>query len=459
MDWCAQEFAQAELGDLRLKKRLIKLSQSLLAHPSQSIPAACGDWANSKAAYRFFDNKNVTAEKILAPHLSMIKSRTSCQNVVLAIQDSTYLNLDSFDSMDGLGFVDCSNKWAHKGIVFHPSVAFTPEGQCLGLLGYKIYSRSESREYSRHDYMMKPIHEKESYRWVESLANNVSICSPKTDVVTIGDRESDIYELFQEAKKLQTFYLVRAAIDRYIYDEEFPSKKEQKLSDFAYGNAAAGYYHLDIPAHEGRQARTTRVEIKFFETTLKPPQRRASAVVEPLLPLDVWICTVTETSPPPGIAPLRWVLLTNHPIESIEEACEKIHWYKARWQIEVYFKVLKSGFRIEKTRFGNVSNLEKYIVMMAVLATRVMNLTNYAKTENPGNIHDHFSEIEIHVLGALIPKRKIHTLSNAAAAVAMLGGYLGRKNDGPPGVITIWRGMSKLAEACTVFLKLNSTYG
>ena len=253
----------------------------------------------------------------------MIQSRTSYQSVVLAIQDSTYLNLDSFDSMEGLGFVDCSNKWTHKGLVFHPSVAFSREGECLGLLAYKIYSRSESRVYSRHDYMLKPIHGKESYRWVESLRKNVAACSSQTDVVTIGDRESDIYELFQEAKNHQTFYLVRGTIDRYLYDEEFQSKKVQKNSAFAHSSMAAGYFNLDLPAHEGRQSRTALVEGKFFETTLKPPQWRASAIVEPLLPLDVWVRTVTATCPPAGIDPMRWVLLTNHPIESLEEACEK----------------------------------------------------------------------------------------------------------------------------------------
>lgn len=261
----------ADFGDLRLQKRFISLSQSFLDHPGHSIPAACGDWAGSKTAYRFFDNEKVTPAKMLEPHLTMLKSRTHSQSVVLAVQDSTYLNLDTYTSMQDLGFVESSNTWSHKGLVLHSSLAFTTQGECLGMLCYKIFSRSE-KQSTRHEYMNKPIHEKESYRWVESLVKNIERCSSDTDIVTIGDRESDIYELFQDAEKFRTFYLVRSSIDRYVFDEEFPGRKERKLSNVFDSTKRSGYYDLEIPAHKGRVCRTAKGEIQFFETKLKPPQ-------------------------------------------------------------------------------------------------------------------------------------------------------------------------------------------
>ena len=141
MSWCASELGDADFGDFRLTKRFITLAQTMLEHPGQSIPSACSDWASSKAAYRFLDNDNVTPSKMLEPRLLRLKERCESHNVVLAVQDSTYLNLDSFRSMDGLGFIESSSKWSHKGLVFHPNVAFSTDGECLGLLGYEIFSR------------------------------------------------------------------------------------------------------------------------------------------------------------------------------------------------------------------------------------------------------------------------------------------------------------------------------
>lgn len=147
MTWCADEFGEANFGDTRLTKRFIGISQSVLDRPSASLSTACGDWAGAKGAYRFFDNQKVTPEEMLRPHLMKVKSRSNGRNVVLAVQDSTYLNLDSFRCMQGLGFVEGSSTWAHKGLVFHPSLAFSTEGECLGFLGYKLCSKSETRVF------------------------------------------------------------------------------------------------------------------------------------------------------------------------------------------------------------------------------------------------------------------------------------------------------------------------
>ena len=302
--------------------------------------------------------------------------------------------------------------------------------------------------------MRRPIQEKESYRWIKSLKVNKMNTPSHIDVVTVADRESDIYELFQEATKHETFYLVRGSYDRYIYDEEYPSKKEAKISDLTKGSAKTGRYNLEIPAIKGRKARVAQVEVSFFAAKLKPPQRRTGADVEVLMPVTVWVTTVTESNPPADCNPINWVLHTNYPIESIEEACEKVNWYKIRWQIEIYFKVMKSGFRVEKTRFGDVKNLEKFIILIAILATRVMNLTYQARQTTYLKPEKFFSITELKVLSILSSIPSFETVRDAAVATAKLGGFLGRKCDGPPGVITMWRGLQKLSDSCEMFEKM-----
>ena len=176
-------------------------------------------------------------------------------------------------------------------------------------------------------------------------------------------------------------------------------------------------------------------------------------------PLDVWICSVTEVNPPSSEEAINWVLLTNFPVETIEEACEKVSWYKLRWRIELYFKVLKSGFRIENARLNHFKKLEKFIILCAILATRVMNLSYYARSKLEIVASYHFTKLELKVLRmskrASDPEPK--SLKNAIILLAKLGGYLNRKNDGPPGIVTIWRGLSRLAESCDLYQQIEKS--
>ena len=338
MSWAARETETANLGDRRLNKRMTKLLDRALSQPTASIPVACRGWQETLAAYRFFDNPKVKAENVLAPHREATRERMAHHPVVLCVQDTTELDYSGQSQTQGLGPLTYETQ---RGLYLHPTLAVTPERLCLGVLDALIWARSDEGYGKSEERKQKAIEEKESVRWIDGYRGvcEVAATLPDTQCVYMADRESDVYELFAEGdwQAHRADWLIRATHDRRVLDEAC-------LSEALAHAPVMGEIGFDLPAsHKRRKKRVTQT-LKATRVELQPPQRYGDS----LEPVEITVVLAQETRPPKGEEPVTWILLTNLPVTTIDQAIEKIGWYLCRWQIEIYFRILKSGLQARK---------------------------------------------------------------------------------------------------------------
>ena len=454
--WAAEEFAQVELKDDRLNWRCQELASALVQQPDVPINQACEDWADTKAAYRLFANKKVTPERILAPHRQRTVTRMSQHPLVLAVQDTTFFNYSHHRHTEELGAIG-NKKQKQQGFGMHSTFAVTPTGMPVGLLTQAFFTRPVAEpSHQPNDLHKLPIEEKESYRWVQAFEQTMALSPEGVDVVTVCDREADIYEMFALAQEKEAHLLVRASADRALVDNEartlWPKVEQQ---------AIAGYLTVHITPNQKRAARTAKVSLRFTQVQLKPPWRPEQKKL-PIVTLNAIL--VREDNPPAGVAePIEWLLLTNSPVTTFADAVQVVQWYCTRWQIEIYHKVIKSGCKVEDCRLKTADRLQNYIALMTIVAWRLMWLTYINRAEPNLPCTAILTTIEWENLYMRIYKttqlpESIPTVRQAVRWIAQLGGFLGRKGDGEPGVVVIWRGWQRLQDiAATWYLVKEQT--
>lgn len=442
--WAAEEFAHVELKDGRLNWRCQELASILAQQPDMPINQACEDWADTKAAYRFFANKKVTPERILSPHRQRAVSRMSHHPLVLAVQDTTFFNYTHHPHTEELGTIG-TKKQKQQGFGMHSTLAVTPVGMPLGLLTQAFFTRPvDEPAHQPNDLQKLPIEEKESYRWIQALEQTIELTPDGVDVVTVCDREADIYEMFALGQEKKAHLLVRACTNRALVD-----RKAKTLWSKVERQTIAGYLTVHIPSNQKRSARKATVSLRFTQVQLKPPWRPKQKKL-PIVTLNAIL--VREDNPPAGVdEPIEWLLLTNTPVVTFEDAVQVVQWYCTRWQIEVYHKVIKSGCKVEDCRLKTTNRLQNYIALMNVVAWRLMWLTyiNRAEPNLPCTVILTTAEWEslymrIHKTTRL--PQSVPTVRQAVRWIAQLGGFLGRKGDGEPGVVVVWRGWQRLQD-------------
>ena len=441
-DWVEEEFGSVEFYDDRLRSRLLTMARDFYAKPGALVPQACnGSEAKTKGAYRFVDNKNVDVKKLLKPHIESTIERMKMHQVVLAVQDTTMLNYTKHTTTEGLGPIGVE-KDSSVGLILHDTVAFSSKGTPLGVLDVQFWARDESETGKRKYRHELPIEQKESYKWLKSyrkVSELQSLC-PTTTLVSIGDREADIYELFYEATHNHSgaYILVRAERSRNRIVEQTHLWEKMKEE------SVAGYQKIHIPGKGSRKERTAKLEIRFARVELEAPKRKRE-----LEAIGIWAVYAHEVEYSSSIKnPLEWMLLTTLEVKSYEDAIEKLEWYTCRWGIEVYHRTLKSGCRIEDRRLNNADRLESCLAIDMVVAWRIYYLTKQSR-ETPDVPCDMLLEEEWKVLYSSVKTNdklpnKPPSLRDAVRMIAKLGGFLGRRSDGEPGTTTLWRGLQRL---------------
>ena len=453
-NWIEKELSSVNLSDKRLNKRFLQIMETLSGHMSESIPSACCSWAETVGAYRFFNNKKVSPEKLLSPHIERSKERMSSEPVVLCVEDTTYVKHASHLKTKGLGFH--SNKKDY-GYFAHCMLALTPQSNCLGVLRQHCWVRDKGfgRRHSQ-DYRKESIDEKESFRWVQGATYVESMSSelPDTKLVYVADRESDVYEVFESCS--ESDFLIRTTGTRVT-----PEGKDIKKA--LEQNPALGSYELKLPTHlkQKRKKKSATLEIRASSFEIRGPYRYKQGRLDDR---SVTAILVQEIQCHPEDKPIQWILLSSIECQDFETALQLVQWYSCRWNIEIFFNTLKSGCQIESLQLKSFEKLQTCLSVYMLMAWRVMLLRGcyrscpQADHKTPTNCEYIFSPIEWKAIWLLRNK----SIPNAPAPLcqtilelACLGGYLNRKNDPPPGPKVLWKGLQRVRDA--VILIQNKT--
>ena len=451
--WAENEFGSAELGDKRRRVRLIEMASALGQRPRASLPeAANGDEAALKGMYRFFDNKCVEHGAILESHVSATIERMRVVDTVLAVQDSTEVYWTH--GAQGLGTLR-GGKGNHEGCLVHTTLALTPERVPLGLLQQQLWRRLGPPRAG--DHARRPIEEKESQKWLTGLeaVGAARAACPTTHFISIGDREADVYELFMAPRPEGVDLLVRAMSNRLV------AHPERKLWAHVTAAEVAATLTVQVGPREDRPARTAHLTVRWRQATLSPPRKPGAAK---LPRVTVWAILAREEAPPKDAEPVEWMLLTTLPIDHPADALLCLEWYACRWSIEVWHKVLKSGCQIEARELQTAGRLIRCLAVYSVVAWHVLYATMLARhvPDQPCTLL--LDEDQWQALYCVIHKTsqlpgQPPTLRQAVRWIAKLGGFLGRKGDGDPGIKSLWQGLQRLFDMTIMYQALRPSLG
>jgi hypothetical protein len=445
-DWVDRELDGGQFPDRRLKTRLGKLLGDLGQRIGATMPMACQDWAATKAAYRFFSNRRVDEGVILAGHFAATRARVDATaGPILVLHDTTEFSFTR-ENPEPIGRISTlKTRHAHIticGLLMHSSLVLTTAGVPLGLAAVKFWTRDKFKGTNalkrRINPTRVPIEQKESVRWLENLKQSTELLGDPSRCIHIGDRESDIYELFCAAQEARTHFLVRTCVDRLAEDGDTTVSQVMRLEPIL------GVHEIEVRDDRGRTS-TAEIELRVRRMTVRPPigkQRRYPA-------LSLTVIHAHERGAPEGREPIRWDLLTDRPVEDLPDVIEQLDWYTHRWKIETYHKVLKSGCQAEQSRLRTAERLVNLLAVLCIVGWRVfwLTMTNRATPEAPAEVALTRAEIAIldHLAGAAGPPAT-PAVSGYLVAIAKLGGYLARTKDPPPGNMVIWRGLTRLMD-------------
>lgn len=427
MSWAADEFHALDLGDQRLNRRTVLLAERLAAQPMASIPGACGGWAETQAAYRLLGNDDIGWEDLLEPHVACTMQRMAAQPVALCIQDTTELDFNG-QAIAGLGPLSYE---AQRGMYVHPTYVVSGAREPLGVIDAWMWAREFKAEDGRREGIV------ESVRWVEGYERIAERAAdlPETRLVYVADREADIAALMARARDLGTpaDWLLRSQHNRALPDGT-------KLWASVLETEPLGDIRFNLPARKGQKARPVHQQVWA---------KRVKIRVGPNDTIEASCVIAREIDPPAGVKALEWRLLTNREAPDFEAAVQLIDWYRARWEIELFFHVLKNGCKVEALQLSTFERLERALMLFMVVSWRIARLMRLGRTCPDLEAELLFERDEweaAFILNKRRPPKAPPPLNEVVRLVAKLGGFLGRKGDGEPGVKTIWIGLQRVME-------------
>lgn len=446
--WAQEQFGSCDFGDSRRTTRAVRFVTQIANDTSGSTPRQTSKWSECKAAYRLIGHDKVTFAAIGMPHWQRTRAQASGHWLLLG--DTTEFDFGAHRQVAGLG---PTGDDGGRGFFLHSSLMVgAASDEIVGLAGQELfYRQNRDKNESRYDQVLR---KRESEVWGRVI-NLVGPAPPNVRFTHVFDRGADNFEVYCNLVLNQVDYVVRAAqLDRKITT---PTGKRQKLNQYLMTLPDAGSYELTVRKQKDQPARTARVHVRFGMLLIPAPTFRTpwtkTTGIESIV---TWVVEARELNPPPGVTPLHWVMFTSHPVETYEDAWCIIGYYEQRWLIEEYHKALKSGCQLEARQYQTAPRLEAIAGFLAIVAVRLLQLKAVARTNPNRPAKEIVPAIWINVLQTLRQRpRHAWTVRQFFRELAGLGGFLGRKSDGEPGWLTIWRGFDKLVPAITYAEKSN----
>jgi hypothetical protein len=433
--WAERTFGSVQLHDMRRTRRTVQAATNLAENPGGSLPAQMHTWKETKALYRLLDEPDVTFAALMQPHLQQTREQATSSPVVLLVQDTTDIDLSHRRKISGVGQIGNERG---RGFFVQTVLAVRPQTrEVLGCMAQEPFVRIPAPEGEQR-YQRRKRDERETDVWKRQVQ---AIGTPESGSmwVHVGDRGADMFPFFQACQATQTHFLVRAAQNRRVEESE-EAIKYSLMRARSWSSQASRPF--EVPARHGHHGRSTQLQLAFGQMTLLPPRHEPRASKDPL---TVWVIRVWEEQAPEGEEPLEWVLLTSVPTTTLEQAWERVDWYRHRWLVEDYHQCLKSGCRMEERQLQTVDGLIRLLGLLSPLAVRLLQVRASAREEPERPAHEVIDPLML----AVLAERSGHspatmTVGTFWTEVARLGGYLARSHDGPPGWRTIWKGWLSL---------------
>jgi len=460
-DWALEQFGMVDLGDVRRSRRLVSVAVALASFPGRSLPQLFDGWYDLKACYELFKRKEASLDRIESGHWDLVAQSCRESGTYLFVEDTTYLDYTSHDSVSGLGRI--GDDGGH-GFVQHTTLALRehtragalePDFLVVGLAHQKLWKREGPARKGRESFSDRLQRPRESLVWSESLSAIGP--APRDESVTwvmVGDRGADVIETLEGCRAQGFDFLIRACQDRAVYvrydgeaDDPSPAAANDHLFSVARAVEVTGSYVANLRARPGQPARQAHLQFGARLVRVRPPWRPGKGLGKGVWP-RAWVIRVWETDAPEGVRPLEWILLTSLPVSDFDDVYLAISYYEARWFIEDYHKCMKTGLRVESHQLKTADRLESLIALVAVVAVRLLALQQAARVhpEAPAS-ESGLSSLELDLVHRWYCRRhRVDTwnLGTLAKALGKLGGHIGRRSDGPPGWQCLWKGWLRL---------------
>lgn len=438
-----QHFGAAQLGDLRRTRRLVETANAICRHPGATLPHKLHAPADLKALYRLMDQDSVSHDAVLTPHRQRTRQAMGQpQGVVRIVPDFTELDYTGLRSLTGLGQI---GNGSGRGYECLNSLAINPRTrQVLGLANQRLHRRDTVPDHETRQ-QRRQRQSRESRQWKQAVTE-IGPAPEGVCWVHVSDRGSDTLEYLDAIAASGGCFVVRSQHDRLIFAGHGQDSNRHKLHSYARALPAAGQHTFKVPARDGQAARTAQVSVAWAAVRLRPPtQPRGDYRPQALA---VWVIGVWESTPPPGVEGIEWLLLSNVPVTRLVEAERNIDWYGCRWIVEEFHKAQKSGCAIEDLQFTTEERLQPMIALLSVVAVMLLNLRDSSRCADAAETlaHEVVAPEYVEVLSAWRygQRRMDLTLREFFYALARLGGHQNRRRDKPPGWLVLWRGWMQL---------------
>ena len=438
-----EEFSGIDFGDKRRDNRFIDIINNISNQPGSSIPKQNRDWYNTKATYEFYKNEQVSLSALKKTLMSYGAKQVEAEMKLLIIHDISNISFNDLQA-EGLGYLD--NKEG-RGILCYSSLAATPEGLPLSLLYQHTWVRPLEELGKSAERKRRNFEDKESYRWYEGMREVNNLLGGAVHKIHIADREADVYELFFHAYESNTDLLIRARHNRKVVGES-------PLWNLVAEQPQAASITLDIPDPTGKKQRSAKAEVRYQQVKILRPIDSENQYESVTLNAIEIKETLDKGMMKEDI--IHWKLLTTLEVQSVNDVLQYIKWYTYRWLIERFHYVLKSGTKIEELQLAQAPSLQKAIAVYSIAAFRIMQLVYQSRHHPNVTCEVILTSTQWKTLYILIHMKKEipiqpPTLYQAVMWIGRLGGHLGRKSDGPPGLKTVWLGYQKLCNATTLY--------
>jgi Transposase DNA-binding len=445
-----RNFGNADLGDKRRSRRLVKVADQMVHRPGGSLPEKINSPNALKAMYRLLDSPSVTHQAILDSHQRHLFDEVLSEQsgYMLLISDATELEYTGRESMaSDLGQI---GNGFRRGFIAQNVLAVNPETRkTLGLANQVLHRRPQVKKGETKTARQKR-QSRESLLWLKATRG----LPADRKLVDVCDRGADTTEFLEHESKSGRTFLIRSSQNRNCFAGD---GDKTKLHDDARKQKSLGSWELEVTCtsefksphrRKGkkrkvvRKKRTATMQVSAAPVSLPVSKAKSAPTI------DIWVVRVWESNPPSGQERLEWFLITNHEVATFEDAWQVVGWYETRWVIEEYHKCLKTGMQIESYQFTDTERLEPAIALTSVTAITLLNLRDDSRDETTKDRQatEYLDRQYIQIL-SMWRHGKVKadwTVGEFVLALARLSGHQNRKSDHPPGWQKLWKGWHEL---------------